>query len=166
MWPSLAIGLGLMVFGVGYEIVWRAKQRRPRPAIPPDVIKWGVPVNDPDSAIGGGWFVEIDGQRVAELTEPRCQVDTPHWLSFVVVPLTDDTTVREQLFTLEFWHSGKASFRSRKFGVLSSGVLVSGVPPCPNTHRIIARGFNVQLDPGPSLFERLLRLFKRGAHGA
>src|SRR5947207_3155968 len=107
-----------------------------------DEIKWGVPVNDPDSAIGAGWFVEVEGQCVAELTEPRCQVDTPHWLSYVIVPQSGDIKMREQLFDLEFWHSGRAKFRSRKFGVVADGVLISGIPPCPQTRRIIARGFH------------------------
>jgi hypothetical protein len=131
-----------------------------------DDILWGVPVNDPESAIGAGWFVEVDGRCVAELTEPRVEADKPHWLSYVIVPQTDDVKMREQLFDLQFWHSGRASFRSRKFGVLAEGMLISGIPPCPNTHRIIARGFHIRIDPGPSLIERFAGVFRKGDHGA
>jgi hypothetical protein len=131
-----------------------------------DTAKWGFPVNDPDSAVGAGWFVEVDGIRVAELTDPRCQPDTPFWLSYVIVPSMEDSSLREQLFDLKFWHSGRATFRSRKFGVLAEGVLISGVPPCPETHRIIARGFHVHLDPGPGLFERFVGLFRGQNHDA
>ena len=63
-------------------------------------------MKDADSAIGAGWFVEVDGHAIAELVEPRRQVDTPHWLSYVIVPLTCDSEIKEQLSTLEFWHSG------------------------------------------------------------
>jgi hypothetical protein len=167
MWHPLVIGIGLLIFGVVYQLVWSAQQRRPRPPTPPDIIKWGVPVNDPDSAVGAGWFVEVDGQRVAELTEPRCQVDTPHWLSYVIVPLTDDPKMREQLYDLRFWHSERPAYRSRKFGALALGALVSGVPPCPETHRIIIlRGPYIHLDPGPSLVDRVVGLFKRGRDNA
>ncbi len=165
-WASLVVGSALILSVVIYHLVWSARQRRPRSPIPEDVAKWGIPVNDPDSAIGAGWFVEVDGCRVAELTQPRGQVDTPHWLSYVIVPLTDDPRLREQLLTLEFWHSGRAEFRSRRFGVLAAGVLVGGTPPCPDTHRIIARGFHVHLDPGRSLVERFVGLFKRRSHDA
>lgn len=160
----LVIGIGLILFAYVSHLVSSAKQRRPRVPIPADIVKWGIPVKDLDSAIGAGWFVEVDGKQVAELTEPRYQIDTPHWLSYVIVPKTDDSKTREQLFNLEFWHSGRAAFRSRKFGVLAKGVLISGVPPCPETHRIIARGFHVYIDPGPSLVERLVGLFTRRDH--
>src|SRR5687767_7854250 len=107
---QLGIGVGLILFGIVYYLVWSAKQRRPRVPIPADVAKWGVPLTDVDSAFGAGWFVEVDGQQVAELTEPRCQIDTPHWLSYVIVPQTADLKMREQLFDLRFWHSGRAAF--------------------------------------------------------
>jgi hypothetical protein len=159
MLAQLVIGIMLVLGGLIYGLAWTAKQRRHRPPIPQDVIDWGVPVNDPESAIGGGWFVELDGRPIAELTEPRCQPDAPFWLSYVVVPLTEDPKERAQLFTLEFWHSGKAAFRSRKFGVLALGVFISGVAPCPRTHRIIGRGFRVELAPQPHPIAQWVRSF-------
>ncbi len=134
-------------------------QSRPKDAAS---IRWGIPVVETDSAVGAGWFVELDGQRIAELTEPRCQVETPHWLSYVVVPLTDNPKIKEQLFELAFWQEDKLKFRSRKFGVLASGMLMSGCPPCPETHRIICRGLHIHVDAGPSLVERFVGLFRKG----
>jgi hypothetical protein len=157
---QLAIGVGLLLFAIVYHLAWKAKQRRRQP-LPPDVAKWGVPVNDPDSAIGAGWFVEVDGRRVAVLSDVRCQIETPHWLSYVITPLTEDAQEKAQLLALEFWRSDKPKYRSRKFGVLSSGALVSGIPPCPETQRIIMRGPYIDLDPGPSLVERAVALFRR-----
>jgi hypothetical protein len=163
---SIIIGVGFILFGITYHIIWSARQRRPLAPIPDDIVMWGFPVNDPDSAIGAGWFVEVDGQRVAELTEPRAQPDTPFWLSYVIVPTTDDIAQREELFSLDFWHSDRPAFRSRKFGVLAEGVLISGIPPCPETRRIIARGFHVRIDPGASLVDRVVGLFTKRDHDA
>lgn len=159
IWIQLSVGVGLILFGIIYNLIWRAQNRRPRTPLPADVVKWGAPVTDVDSAIGAGWFVEVDGKCIAELTEPRCQIDTPHWLSYVIVPRTDNPELRAQLLDLSFWHSGRPAFRSRKFGVLATGVLISGVPPCPETRRLIARGFFVQIDQtspfrGRSIFKR------------
>ena len=157
---------GLLIYGILGMVFAICVLALSRPSIKSHQMnaaagKWGIPVDDPDSAIGAGWLVELDGQRVAELTEPRCQVATPHWLSYVVVPLTDDPKISEHLFDLAFWQSDRPKFRSRKFGVLASGMLMSGVPPCPETHRIIIRGPCLDLDPGPGLIERFIHLFKR-----
>ena len=156
---------GLLLLASGFAIVGILAVLTKRRAAPyptdPETRKWGVIVDSPDSAIGGGWFVEVDDRRIAELTEPRCDMATPFWLSYVIVPLTEDPEERARLFTLDFWHSSKIAYRSKKFGVVSSVVLVGGTPPCPETHRIIMRGFHVELDPGPSLVERFIGLFKR-----
>jgi hypothetical protein len=155
----------LIIFGV-LAIVWvicMLGQDKSRPNQYPsdaETAKWGVPV-DPDGAAGGGWSVEVDGRPIALLSEARCQLETPHWLSYVITPLTEDAQERAQLLTLQFWHSDRPKYRSRRFGVIASGALVSGIPPCPHTHRLIMRGPYVQLDPGPSLVERVIALFKK-----
>ena len=139
-------------------------QNRPRAPLPPRdklTAKWGYPLNDPDSALGAGWIVELDGQRIAELTEPRYAPNSPFWLSYVIVPLTDDPKARGLLFDLAFWQGDRPKLRSRKFGVLASGMLMSGIPPCPETNRIIVRGPYIHLDPGPGLVEKFVGLFKR-----
>jgi hypothetical protein len=77
-----------------------------------------VPVDDPDSAVGGGWFIEVNGKRVAELTEPMYVMGSQFWHSYVIVPLTDNPLEREDLFTKTFWDRNPV-FRSRKFGVVA-----------------------------------------------
>ena len=120
-----------------------------------------VPIVDLDSAVGAGWFIEVDGRRVAELTEPMYESGSQFWFSYVVAPTTDDPHEKAQLFSREFWTSGKAVFRSRKFGVVAPNALPSMTPPNPDTHRISIKGLQVQLDPGPSLVEKVGKLFKR-----
>ena|ERR1700677_3624174 len=120
-----------------------------------------VPVTDPDSAIGAGWFIEVDGRRVAELTEPMYESGSQFWFSYVIVPITDDPQEKAQLLSGEFWTSGKAIFRSRTFGVVAPDALPSMTPPSPDTHRISVRGLQLQLDPGPSLVEKVGKFFKR-----
>lgn len=119
------------------------------------------PINDPDSAIGAGWFIEIDGRRVAELTEPMYVSESQFWYSYVIVPATDDPQEKERLFSLDFWTSGKIAFRSRKFGAIAPHAFSSMTPPDPETRRIIVRGLHLKLDPGPSIIEIVARLFKR-----
>lgn len=109
-----------------------------------------VPVDDPDSAVGAGWFVEIDGRRVAELTEPMYESGSQFWFSYVIVPKTNDPQENAALFSGEFWSSGKAVLRSRKFGFVASNALPSSTPPDPDTHRMLFRGLHLQLDRGRS----------------
>jgi hypothetical protein len=120
-----------------------------------------VPIDDPDSAVGAGWFVEIDGRRVAELTEPMYESGSQFWISYVIVPTTNDPEEKSALLSGEFWSSGKAVFRSRKFGVVAPNAFPSTAPPEPDTHRMQFRGLYVQLDRGPSLIEMLVKFFKR-----
>ena len=120
-----------------------------------------IPVDDPDSAIGAGWFVEVDGQRVAELVEPMYMSGGQFWVSYVIKPVTEDPHETARLFSGEFWTSGKAVFRSRKFGVVAPNVLPSMTPPTPDTHRIAMRGLHLQIEPGPGLVEKVAKFFKR-----
>jgi hypothetical protein len=120
-----------------------------------------IPIADPDSAIGAGWFIEVDGRRVAELSEPMYVSGSRFWYSYVIVPITADLKEKERLFSGEFWTSGKAVFRSRKFGVVAPHALPSMTPPNQDTYRISVRGLQVELDPGPSLFEKMSKFFKR-----
>ena len=49
-----------------------------------------VPIIDLDSAIGAGWFIEVDGRRVAELTEPMYESGSQFWYSYVIVPTQEE----------------------------------------------------------------------------
>jgi len=120
-----------------------------------------VPIEDLDSAIAGGWLIEVDGRVVAELTEPMYVLGSQFWFSFVIVPVTVDPQERLQLLTGDFWATGKIVFRSRKFGVVAPNALPSMTPPCPETHRISVRGLHLQLDPGPGLVDKVRDFFKR-----
>ena len=120
-----------------------------------------IPVTDKDSAVGAGWFIELDGKRLAELDEPMYESGSQFWCSYVIRPLVDDIAERALLFSKEFWDDGRAVFRSRKFGVIAPNALTAARTPDPDTHRISVRGLQLQRDPGPSLVERLFRLFKR-----
>src|SRR5579872_4524820 len=110
-----------------------------------------IPVNDTDSAIGGGWFIEADGRRVAELIEPMYQSGSQFWYSYVVKPLIDDPQEKARLLTSEFWHTGKLVFRSRKFGAVAPNAFAALAPPDSETHRIAVRGLYLELSPGLSL---------------
>jgi hypothetical protein len=123
-----------------------------------------APVDDPESAIGAGWFVEVNGRRVAELTEPTCVMSSQSWYSYVIVPVTNDPEEWEQLFSGKFWTSGKPVFRSRKFGVVATRALPSMTPPDPDTRRISIRGLNLRLDAGPGVIEMVARFFQSRKH--
>ena len=47
------------------------------------------------------WYVEMDGQRIAGLAEPRFA--EMFWTSFVLIPLTSDPALLARLYTDEFW---------------------------------------------------------------
>ena len=120
-----------------------------------------IPVTDKDSAVGAGWFIELDGRRLAELDEPMYESGSQFWCSYVIRPLIDDAAERALLLSKEFWDGGKAVFRNRKFGVIAPNAFTANCAPNPDTHRILVRGLQLQLDPGPSLVERFFGLFKR-----
>jgi hypothetical protein len=104
-----------------------------------------IPIDDPDSAIGAGWFVEVGGRRVAELVEPMYESGSQFWYSYVIKPLVDGSDERAQLLTKEFWDAGTAVFRSRKFGVVAPNAFTAECGPSPDTHRISVRGLYLQL---------------------
>jgi hypothetical protein len=120
-----------------------------------------APADDPDSAIGAGWFVEVDGRRVAELVEPTCVMSSQSWYSYVIVPATNDPQDREQLFSGKFWTSGKPVFRNRKFGVVASRALPSMTPPDPDTRRISIRGLYIRLNASSGVIDRVAQFFQR-----
>jgi len=122
-------------------------------------IQWGMPIVDPDSAIGAGWYLELNGERVAELTEPRYRMGE-FWYSYRLTPLTTDPVVLDRLYNKDEWESCRVGFRSRKFGVLAPHAWTSQ-PPSRETGRVWVRSLDLQLDPGPSIVERFVSFLKR-----
>ena len=120
-----------------------------------------VPVEDSESAIAAGWLIEVDGRQVAELTEPMYVSGSQFWFSYVIVPVTTNPPEQAQLLTAEFWSSGKAVFRSRKFGIVAPNALPSITPPCPDTHRLSVRGLHLQMEPGPGMAKKMAGFLKR-----
>src|SRR5690348_14968059 len=102
-----------------------------------------IPVKESALSIRAGWFIEVDGRLVAELTDPMYVSGSQFWFSYVIVPVTNDPKERGQLLTQEFWSNGKAVFRNRKSGVVAPGALPAMKPPCPETHRISVRGLHL-----------------------
>ena len=71
-----------------------------------------------------GWYVEVEGRRVALLTDP--QWEDMFWMTYRVEPLTDDIDERALLRTAEFWHSGKIVYRNRRFGAVAPHAFAGG----------------------------------------
>ncbi len=60
-----------------------------------------------------GWYVEIDGRKLARLVDP--QFEDMFWITYRLEPLTEDSTDRALLNSAEFWHSGKVVYRNCEF---------------------------------------------------
>src|SRR5438128_6180541 len=63
-----------------------------------------------------GWYVEVDGQRVAVLTDPRCQ--DMFWDTYRLQPLTSDPGAMDQFYSAEFW-SGRVVYRNCEFDAIA-----------------------------------------------
>lgn len=62
-----------------------------------------------------GWYVELEGVRVAELVD--CQGQQMFWDAYRIVPLENELGIRDQLFQRAFWDNSQLlTFRNRKFG--------------------------------------------------
>src|SRR2546422_368980 len=99
LWVLITLGgLGILMLAAIMQT-----RRKGRP-INRETSRWGVPINDPDSAIGAGWDLELDGQRVAELTDPRHPIGE-FWFSYRFTPLTSNPEVLNRLYAPDDWHS-------------------------------------------------------------
>jgi hypothetical protein len=83
-------------------VCWRAYKRRLR-------------ILETDYGREAGWFVELEGRAVAQLTEPR--FEDMFWDSYRLEPLTGDAELRRQILTKPFWDDfSRLTFRSCEFG--------------------------------------------------
>ena len=71
-----------------------------------------------------GWYVEVDGRKIACLSDP--QFDDMFWDSYQLEPLTEDLEERACLYAAEFWQSCKAVYRNREFNEAVINAFVGG----------------------------------------
>lgn len=102
-----------------------------------------------------GWFVELQGQRVALLTDP--QWADMFWVSYLITPLTDDPGVRALLEKPEFWWSEDVRFRSR--GIDFVAPFAFGAGAGPSSGRIAMRG--LYFVPRLTWFDRVILFYER-----
>jgi hypothetical protein len=108
-----------------------------------------------------GWFVEHQGRRVAQLTDPRYA--DQFWLRYRIEPLTGDLAEREELLNSpDPWISCDFVYRSRRFGEVAELAFSAG-QPVGEPGRVLMRALYLAID-GPSLWERVL-LWKRRSRG-
>ena len=99
-----------------------------------------------------GWFVELDGQRVAELTAPEWDEDMQFWFRYTLTPRTGDEGIRARLHTKEFWEWTELVFRSREFGLVAPNAFAVLLPD----GRVSARGLDLYSElPPKTLPEKL-----------
>lgn len=114
-----------------------------------------------------GWDLELAGQVVAHLDEPR-QEDM-FWVSYRVTPTTDDAELATRLLTEAFWRGDDwthLTFRSRALGLAADPF--PSIDPLVAPARVNMRGLYITL-PDDRLARsvrsvaRLLRWLRRRA---
>ncbi len=107
--------------------------------------------------IDAGWYVEIDGRRVAALAYPRWV--EMFWCTYNIEPLTDDANERQQMLTqISWWHNSKLVFRNRKFNLTAQSAFAGG--EFYETGRNSMRGLYLLVDE-PNLWEQIALYFRR-----
>jgi hypothetical protein len=104
-----------------------------------------------------GWYVELDGRQIAELTDP--QSEDMFWVNYAVTPLADDESTREALFTDAFWKRTDLVYRNRFTGEVPPKAFQGGPPPSKERPRVSMRALYSSLTP--TRYERLLLWFRR-----
>ena len=116
-----------------------------------------------------GWFIELDGETLARLTEPRWE--EMFWVSYRMEIMTDDSGIREQLKTEQFWteqfwdyaEDERPVWRNIRFGDVAEGVFPAGTP-FPEPGRLTVRCLYLPLrepsiiDWGVLRFRKLFRI--------
>jgi hypothetical protein len=82
-----------------------------------------------------GWYVEMNGVRIAELVNPDYTTDQ-FWIGFTVVPLTNEKITYDQLNDDLFWSSKNLWLSNRRI----EGVRLRFLIRCISPHRVIVRG--------------------------
>jgi hypothetical protein len=105
-----------------------------------------------------GWFVEDNGRRIAQLTDPR--FEDMFWYSYKIEPLTEDPAEREELLTSpDRWLACKFVYRSRQFDSVAETAFPAG-QPFPEPGRVLMRALYLWVGD-PSLWDRLLLRLRR-----
>ena len=65
-----------------------------------------------------GWFVELDGKRLASLSSPVWDSLAQFWFLYTVMPLTDSAEERQMLKSVEFWKREDIVYRSQEFDLV------------------------------------------------
>ena len=109
-----------------------------------------------------GWYVEHEGRRIAELTDPR-PADM-FWFSYKIDPLVEDPGQRADLLDSRLhWDQCDFVFRNRAFDQTASGFVAAAQPPFENG-RALMHGLYLNIGH-PSFWERFLLLL-RGSRAA
>jgi hypothetical protein len=111
----------------------------------------------------GGWFVEVQGQKVAILTD--CRWEDMFWESYRVEPAPSDPEQADAVLTEEFWNRMdvyQPVNRSREFGEMAANAFAArqeagtGVSV---TGRVLMRGLYLVVPHYP--WDRLAMWFSR-----
>jgi hypothetical protein len=93
-----------------------------------------------------GWYVERNGQRIAMLIDPKWE--DMFWVSYLLVPLTDDIDLRQRLRMDTFWNHAEAEglvYRNREFGTMAR-LAFPARNPLRDAGRISMRGLYLPID--------------------
>lgn len=98
-----------------------------------------------------GWYVELDGRRVAMLTDQ--EFVEMFWDSCALTPLVDDAAERERMTSDRFWwHQSGLKFRNREFDVYCEYAFAAG-DPLFDPGRVSMRGLYIHVVPHMTLWE-------------
>lgn len=103
-----------------------------------------------------GWYVEIDGRRVAILKLPM-PADM-FWVSYYIEPLTEDVAERQRILSdCEWWHQ-QLTFRNREFDEIAPFAFAGECLSEPR--RVVMRGLYLLVDD-PNAWDRLMLCVRR-----
>lgn len=104
-----------------------------------------------------GWFVEIDGRRVAALKSPQWY--DMFWDSYEIEPLTEDAGERRRILTdIQWWDSDVLVYRSRDFDDIAENAFAGG--DFVEEARLVFRGLYLVTED-PNGWESLVMYWRR-----
>lgn len=104
-----------------------------------------------------GWYVEIDGRRTAELTDPR--FEDMFWFNYAVTSLAEDEPTRAAIFTAAFWQRTDLVYRNRVTGEMVPNAFQGGAAQSRERPRVSMRALYSSLTP--TGVEEMLLWFRR-----
>jgi hypothetical protein len=84
-----------------------------------------------------GWFVERQGNRVAELIDPVWDMHSQFWHDYVLVPLTQEPAKLAEPDSRDFWDRDGLIYEHRKYGNRVTHVLANLWPDRSDGKKII-----------------------------